>query len=167
MSVTKELTQLMRLKVAAGEPVNAFVVRLAKKANNLADEDWETLDGATQDWVNDALRAIQSKKPVEHPPGIEELFPNAAQEPPPAPKPKRKKGEPTPPEEVKMRTSERMAPADKIEIIVEGNPHREGTKDRTQFDVIKSGMTVEEAVAAGAARSYVRYILNKGYISVG
>lgn len=54
----------------------------------------------------------------------------------------------------------------KIKIIAKENPHREGTIRDKAFKKIKSGMTVAEAVKAGASRQQVWSLWKREVISV-
>lgn len=54
----------------------------------------------------------------------------------------------------------------KIKVLVKDNPHRDGTVRDKAFKKVKSGMTVAEAVKAGAPRQQVWSMWKRGVISV-
>jgi len=63
-------------------------------------------------------------------------------------------------DELAPRTGARRGPYDHsaiITVISKSNPHRAGSKDHGKFRKIKTGMTVKEALEAGADRRYLRY----------
>lgn len=71
MTVLSDLEGLLQLAQGDGEKPAAYAKRLAIAANGIADKDWETLEESTQAWVNEALEAVENKKPVPLPEGLE------------------------------------------------------------------------------------------------
>lgn len=56
--------------------------------------------------------------------------------------------------------------AKKIKVLAKENPRREGSQGHATFAVYKNGMTVGEAIEAGADAGYIRSDVNRGYISL-
>jgi hypothetical protein len=61
-AIEKELTKLLKLKAGADEDRQKFLQRLVKGAGSLEDDAWEELQGATQDWLNSATKALKGDK---------------------------------------------------------------------------------------------------------
>jgi hypothetical protein len=80
LTVVGDLQSLLRLTPEAEETPEEFAKRLALKANTATDDDWATLENFTQRWVNNALTAIEKSKEFSLPTGIEEAFPEIADE---------------------------------------------------------------------------------------
>lgn len=171
MTVVSDLQKLVKIKPAPSDTPMAFSERLARKANNIKDEDWETLEGDTQDWVNATLESLQKGAAFSLPTGIEAFFEADAIEADAA-KAKEKK----PPKEkkpaVSKKADEAAAPRavlfgrdDVIVVNIKANPYREGTKSFAWFANYAPGMTVEEAVAAGTPRHHIRWDFKQGNIS--
>lgn len=59
-----------------------------------------------------------------------------------------------------------FAPDGRIKILVKKNPHREGSYRDKNFKVLKSGMTVEQALAAGCAKQQLWSMLSREVISI-
>lgn len=179
-TVAAELKEVTGVEQKPGEAQDAFLVRLAKKANDLQDDEWQALSHDAQVWVNAGLDAVEAKKVPPVPAGME-----AAQGDAPAPK-KGKKGDKAEPvkgkKEAKAEPKKadkkakplegrgpkgKFAKTDKIKVLVKENPFREGCKAHTRFGSIKTGMTIEEAVAAGAPRSHIRWAETLGHLEIG
>jgi len=54
----------------------------------------------------------------------------------------------------------------KITVLVKENPKRKNSKSATRFDFYKSGMTIDQALAAGVAAADISYDLDKQYIKI-
>lgn len=54
----------------------------------------------------------------------------------------------------------------KIKVVAKENPHRSGTKNFKRFEKYKNGMTVEQAIAAGAEWANMRYLTNLGHLEI-
>lgn len=160
MTVLKELSDVTKVKQKKDEEASAFLKRLALKANDLQDNEWEKLAEPTQLWVNSALDAIQHSKPLPTPADlvVEEKEEQVEIE-------KKPKAEKKP----KQVVSERGAfkNSDEIALVADENPHREGSKDRVTYAKLKGGMTVEEALTAGVDRAYLRYLVRRKLATIG
>lgn len=199
--MTKLLTELMsatRVETRPGETPAEFAQRLARKANDLTDDKWESLHNDTQAWANSAIESLRAKKNIPLPEGIEALFPDEDDKDPLEAEPDEDgvipdelEGEPTPKPQVKAKTKAapkaaaktakvKAAPASKATgrrgkfkegakiTIVSGKeePFRAGTKCAEWFSYIRTGMTIAEAVAAGAPRNHVRWAHSNGFIKI-
>lgn len=63
-AVESELVKATGLKKKSGETFQAWAERLITATSELAEEDWDALDAATQDWVNDGSRAMNKDKDI-------------------------------------------------------------------------------------------------------
>ena len=165
-----ELKVCIKLEPKKGETATEFAERLVRGADKLPDDDWEALDDDIQEWVSLSAASIKAGKPLTLPEGIEVDFPDVeggeegeadAEEAPPPKKPvkaAKPKAKPVP--------RKRFETSDKITIVVERNPYREGTHSYGWFTVYKSGMTVAEAIEAGAPRHHIRWDFSKGNIKI-
>ena len=197
MTVRSDLEELLQLELNPGEAPAAYAKRLAIAANNLSDDDWQSLgDGsATQIWVNDALEAVEKKKAIPLPEGLAEK--EAAEEPEAtevapakangavkavkkakaAPKPKVAAKKAAPAKKGKAKTAPvkgdrpgpkgRFARTDKIKLLTKENPFRAGSKCADWWDKLKDGTTVEAAIAAGVPRHHIRWELTLGNVKIG
>ena len=197
MTVRSDLEELLQLELNPGEVPAAYAKRLAIAANNLSDDDWQSLgDGsATQIWVNDALEAVETKKAIPLPEGLAEK--EAAEEPEvteaapakangavkaakkakAAPKPKVAAKKAAPAKKGKAKASPvkgdrpgpkgRFARSDKIKLLTKENPFRAGSKCADWWDKLKDGTTVEAAIAAGVPRHHIRWELTLGNVKIG
>jgi hypothetical protein len=57
--------------------------------------------------------------------------------------------------------------AAKVKLLVKGNPHRPGTKDRRKWAKLRAGATVRALVAGGVELSYLRYVEQRGLVKIG
>ena len=70
-TILDELQALLQLEQADGEAPLSYAKRMAVKANNLKDDEWQGLSEPAQKWVNDALEAVENKTEVPLPEGLE------------------------------------------------------------------------------------------------
>lgn len=175
-SIVEDLQVVLKLKPKAKETQAAFAERLARKANDMENDDWETLSQETQVWVNAAIEAIGKSQALPLPDGIATALPEAVAEEAPAAKPKGKTAAPaakpvkTPAKADAPSTrgpKGKFGAEDAIEIVPETNPFREGTKCHTWFGKITDGMTVKQAVEAGAPRHHIRWAHTLGHLKIG
>lgn len=187
-TVVAELQDVLGLEAKPGETQEGFSERLARKSNDLTNDEWEALSEPAQVWVNNAIEALDKKRSVALPSGIEEVLSaeGVTKAPAKAKKPVVSKGKKAAPmEEAKKKGAKVKAPAkakakpagrgpngkfgkaDKIKVVPEKNPFREGSKCFGWFGSIKDGMTIEEAVTAGAPRHHIRWAHSLGHIKVG
>lgn len=171
------------------------LARAANDETNMSNDDWETLDNETQVWVNTATEAIKRSEAIPLPTGIDFIIPAEKTEEAPAKPSTKAKKEAAPkeekpaPKEAKKEKAEKPAKvaketakenggaprgprgkfaADaKINIVAEKNPFRDGTKCYGWFGKITEGMTVAEAVEAGAPRNHIRWAHTLGHIKIG
>ena len=198
MTVRSDLEELLQLELNPGEAPAAYAKRLAIAANNLSDDDWQSLgDGsATQIWVNDALEAVEKKKAIPLPEGLDkeeataeepevtEAAPakangavKAAKKAKAAPKPKVAAKKAAPAKKGKAKAAPvkgdrpgpkgRFARTDKIKLLTKENPFRAGSKCADWWDKLKDGTTVEAAIAAGVPRHHIRWELTLGNVKIG
>lgn len=166
-TVVDELKAALKLEPKEGESPEAFAKKLALKGNNITDDDWQGLSQAAQLWVNAGLDAIEKRKVVPLPAGLDPT-------PPPPPKPdkakafkkltKQKKaaGQPT-----GLGPKGKFSRADKIKVVSKDNPFRAGTKCHVWFGRIKAGMTVDEAINAEVPRHHIRWAHTLGHLEIG
>lgn len=166
-TVLEELQGLVKLPPKQGEAPSAFCERLARKANSIADDDWEALGADTQDWVNSALKALERKKHVPLVPGIEKLFPDAQEQAAPQEKGARSSKKEKAPSKAGAERTPLFSKTDIITVLIEGNPYRPNTHSARWFGNYSSGMTVAEAIAAGTPRHHIRWDLKQANISIG
>jgi len=67
----------------------------------------------------------------------------------------------------KAPTRQPKFPDSTILRVLKPNPHKPGTIDAHDFNCIKNGGTVADALAAGGKRSYVNWAIKRGLIAVG
>lgn len=172
LSIVKELVEVCRLTPSPGENGQDFAKRLAVKVNGLDDDTWASLQEDTQLWVNDALKAVEKKKDIELPDGLRNmLLPEGT---PGAEKSSKPKGAKKPAEVTSEEAyvGARRGPkgkfksGDTIKVLADKNPFREGTKAAAKFGKLKSGMTLEDAVEAGAPRSHIRWAVSLGHLEI-
>ena len=178
-TILDELQALLQLEQANGEAPLSYAKRMAVKANNLKDDEWQGLSEPAQKWVNDALEAVENKTEVPLPEGLEAAAEPEAEEAvaeetevdPPAggKKPAKKKAVPkkvTVKKAAKPKASANgakrgpkggFAGTDKIKILTKENPFRAGTKSAAWWAKYENGMTVEAAIAAGVPRHHIRW----------
>lgn len=197
-NVASDLNAVLNLQVREGETEQQFAQRMARKANDMTDDKWETLDVETQEWVNEAIEALRARKDVPLPAGINQFFPKAApteDEEEPEERPvKNGKAKPVkaakeakvketkakgvkakPVKAAKKNGNAQPAPGRKgkfpegakIKLTVSENPFRAGTKAHNWFSKIENGMTIPEAVEAGAPRNHIRWAHSLGHIEIG
>lgn len=172
-----ELQPILKLTPKKGETRTAFSERLARKANDMAEDAWESLEQPTQVWVNSAIEALASSKAIPLPTGIDEVLPEEEEE---APAPAKKKapttkaaaGKPSKKAPVPAKGTSggpkgKFSREDKIKVNVAANPFREGCKAHDWFGKIKDGATVDQAIAAGAPRHHIRWASALGHIKIG
>lgn len=182
--VFTELSNVAKMKPKAGETALSYATRLARKANDLSDSDWGGLSEPTQVWVNSALDALQHTQPVPLPEGAEAAMQAEAPSPrgdksserknkiehvpPPAElgAPRKERSTPKAKKAVESGERERINDDEKITILVDKNPHRAGSIRDQSFKVLKNGMTVKEAVAAGARRQQIWSMAARNVIKV-
>lgn len=56
---------------------------------------------------------------------------------------------------------------DKVTGLPKENPHRKGSGDFKRFAKLENGMTVAQALEAGVARSYLKYMADREIFKVG
>lgn len=192
MTVRSDLEGLLQLALNPGEAPAAYAKRLAIAANGLEDDQWGLLEEPTQAWVNDALEAVEKKKAIPLPEGLEEVVaePEAAAAPAKVNGSAKKKSAVTAPAKPKV-AAKKAAPAkkgkgkappakgdrpgpkglfargDKIKLLTKENPFREGTKCANWWAKMKDGMTVDAAIAAGVPRHHIRWELTLGNVKIG
>lgn len=171
-TVAAELKAVLKMEPKAGDTSEAFARKLVLKANNMADGDWEALSSKAQVWVNAGLEAIEKKRAVPLPEGLE-----ATPEEPEKPK------KPTVKDKVAATKKKaaangkkaasglgpkgKFSKTDKVKVVPKENPFRAGTKCHVWFGFIQNGMTVEEAVVAGAPRHHIRWAHSLGHLEIG
>jgi hypothetical protein len=193
LTIFEELTDLLGLEMKDGEPAPDFAERLALKANNIKDNDWETLTEKAQVWVNSALTALEEKTDL---PALEGLYLETEEvsksdvegqeleNDPPTQKPKAKKKAVTalttafkakkPKIEKKAvstgggRPGPKSMFADnaKIKVLVDKNPKRAGSESALRFAKYKTGQTVAEAFEAGLSSADLRYDTLHKFITI-
>ena len=194
VNVVEELQSLLELEVKPGESATAFAERLARKADDLKDDDWQTLTEATQRWVNSAIDAISSHSEIALPSGIDAVEGLTDEEEEgstvdnegvdmskrPAKKSGGKKllkqikkaakkfvaasGNGT--QATKRGPKHKLSPSARITVLAKVNPHRPGSADFDRFNLYKSKMTVEEALKAGVRSRDINWHAAKGCIRV-
>ena len=68
--ILDELVAVTGAKREAGESAQDYTKRLVMIVDKLSDDDWKSLGELTQEWVNDAVTAVDARKSVELPPGL-------------------------------------------------------------------------------------------------
>lgn len=160
--VAVELSKVLNMRPKEDETPEAYAERMARKANDISDDDWGTLSNGTQVWVNEALGKIENGAKPPIPEGFKELGalpPPKKPKTPKAPKQPKKAGEVTVEKGVRPGPKGNFDLTSVINLKDEANPHREGTMDHGKFAKIKSGMTVGAVLEAGVERSYLRYLI--------
>jgi hypothetical protein len=190
-TVIAELQEILKLTPKAKETQNAFAERVARKANDMHNDDWEGLAQDTQLWVNAALAAIEAKKAVPLPTGIDAVVPAAedatdedeAEEAPAKPakrpgravpakaapkgKPAQKGSKKAPEPRTHAGRAGRFNPEAKIKVLTEGNPYRKGSKSDGWFEQYKNDFTVKQAVEAGTPLRHLRWAVDNDYLKIG
>lgn len=170
IDVLADANSVCKLQPVAGETANEFVKRLALKAYKLKEDDWATLEEKTQLWINDVLEAIEAKKneyPI--PEGVEAyLAPVDASAPAVKPGKAKSNGASKPKKEAAGRKGPKgkYKLSDVITLKAKENPFRKGSKCEGWFGKIKDGMTVEQAVTAGAPRNHIRWAATLGHLEI-
>lgn len=168
-TVLAELKAILKIEPKKNEAPADFAKRLIVKANDLEDSDWQSLSLKSQVWVNAGIEALQAKKAVALPEGLD------APEVPDEPAPKKGKEKPAKAavkDKKEAKPSGRgpkgkFAKTDKIKVVPKENPFRSGTKCYNWFASIKNGMTVAQAVEAGAPRHHIRWAHTLGHLTIG
>jgi len=97
-TMVAELQALFALEVKKDESQQSFAHRLVLDANEMPQDDWETLSEKTQAWVNEALEVMSKKgkdADIPLPEGIETMISGGSVETPPAPEDDVKPAKPT------------------------------------------------------------------------
>lgn len=159
-----------------GEAPVDYARRLAKAIGALSDDEWEELPEEVQRWANEAVRAITQRSPqIPLPEGTEALLREVSTTPPVGPRPSRvARTTRTAPEAVVVKTSNKAGGGRKgkfpegarILVVAERNPFREGSKCHGWFSKIENGMTIAEAVSAGAPRNHIRWAHSLGHLRI-
>lgn len=187
-SVMDELLEDLRIAPKPGEQSAAFLVRLMKKVNSAPDDVWEGLSEEAQSWYNDAATAREERQPIPLPEGFttifEEELASSEEEEDLQPKTLTPKKE-APRKAVPAKKAPRAPNPDQhrgaagagrkgkyaegavITVRAGQNPFRAGTKAYGWFSCIETGMTLSEAVAAGAPRSHIRWAHSLGHLDIG
>lgn len=187
-SVVAELSSVVDIAVSKDDTLEDIAENLARAANELKDDCWASLSEPTQAWVNLALEAIQAKKEVPMPEGIEDFDFGSAEEEVEESQPVKKEvkevkkakaakvPKPTkaapPKTRAKSVEGERRGPKHKypdtakIVVLAKENPYRENCKSYTAFAKYQKGMTIAEMAALGVTRDYIRWDLREGYIAL-
>lgn len=169
-TVVSELQETLGITPKPGETRSAFAERLARKANDIEDDDWEILSKQVQIWVNAALTAVEKKEPIPLPEGIEALIAGTEVAAEAAPRKKTKAAMAVKDKEPKKSSAGpkgKFAADAVIKVVPEENPFRANTKCYGWFAAIEDGMTVAEAVAAGAPRHHIRWAHTLGHLKIG
>lgn len=176
LNIVADLQSVIKLPANPEESAKAYAERLALKANGIKDDQWQALKEETQLWVNSALEAIEKKKEIPLPAGIEAaLAPAASSEE----SGEEAEGEAEAPSKAKAAKPNKaiggatrgpkggFALTDKITLVKKENPFREGTKCFNWYALYKPKMTVEAAIEAGVPRHHIRWDKKLGYIKIG
>lgn len=171
MSTYSELTSALKLKPKPGEGTQAFLAKLLKKQEGLKDDEWKQLPKKAQVWINAAVDAAEADKELPVPKGMEAT---AAEEPKAdkksakangkADKGKAAKGN----GKAKKVGAPRVAPfkPDAKITVKEKAPHRDGSLIAQRYSKLKTGMTVEKALAAGLSYLDLTCDVRRGNISI-
>lgn len=175
-TIAAELFSALKVKTVAGEDSAELAERLARKGADVSDAVWETLSQEAQVWVNSAVEAIEGGKALPPLEGLEALLEGdddgeEEEEVVAKSNGKVKKA----PKEAKAKKAAtgsgrgrkgKFAPDAKIKVLPVENPFRAGSKCFSWFSKIKSGMTVKEAVDAGAPRNHIRWAHTLGHLEI-
>lgn len=173
-TLAEVLVGALGIKPKANETAEAFAERIARKAHDSEDAEWEALPEDAQRWVNSSIESIEAKQPCPPLEGVDKFM--VVQETAEAPKAKKaaakkpkaaKAAEPSDSEGKVRGPKGKFGLDDEITITADGNPFREGTKCFGWFSAIKSGMTVQEAMDAGAPRHHIRWAHTLKHITIG
>lgn len=191
VTVLEDLETKLKVKQKTGEGMQEYLTRIAYKANDISDDDWEDLENDTQLWVNASLEAIQTAKGSGQPapklkidgyyykqPETSNDTTEEEEEDDMAKKSKAKAAAPkaAPKVAAKKNGSTKAAasatgrpakyhPDAKI-VTVAKNPYREGSKSHTNFQRYQKGMTIAEAAKAGVPIDYLRWDASHGHIGI-
>lgn len=69
MTIYETLTQRVEVLPEEGEDEQTFLGRLVRAVNKLDEDEFEKLPEDAQQWMNDAVEAIEVKKPIQMCPG--------------------------------------------------------------------------------------------------
>lgn len=178
--IVDDLLPLLKMKPQVGEAPDQFARRIAVKANDekvLSDDDWQTLDDATQRWVNDALQSIEKKETISIPDALSALClvteEESVKKPKKTTKAKKPKSDKTSlGQNGKSYAGDKRGPksqfedADKIHLLVDGNPKRKNTAAHKRFALYKNGQTIKQAAEAGLSLRDIRYDVAEKYIEI-
>jgi hypothetical protein len=163
-SIQEELQTLLKIKQKKGEDLESYARRLANGANKVDDDVWETITEDTQEWINLALEAGDSKdKSIPLPEGA--VSKKAAEAKKPAAAKAAKKTAAAKATESASNSGEkrrrgrpaRFKEATALNLPKE-NPHRSGTNQYKRFEQLKPHKTVGAALEAGVEPAYLRYL---------
>lgn len=174
-----------KVKRKDGEDDQSYFRRLFEKANTCTDDQWKALSEDTQKWVNAASAAVEEGNTIPNFDGevVEATAETSETADEDTMATKKEKGAAKSKAGAKKGGAAKAAaktvnkgavgrkgtyPLDaKITVKVKDNPHRESSKDYNKFKGLKTGMTVEKALAAGADWGYLRYAAGRELIAVG
>src|SRR5690606_21184767 len=71
MTVYAELSKVLKSKYTPGDDLQRYLQDLTVKADKLDDKAWDKLSAKAQQWVNDAIGAIENKDEIPLPDGLE------------------------------------------------------------------------------------------------
>jgi hypothetical protein len=167
-TIAQELQDVCKMQPQPGQTAADFMRKLAVKANGLTDDAWEGLSDNAQRWVQNALDAVDGKRPLPRLKGIVTVKSNGGTPPTKVSKPKAAKPKAEPkPKAARGPATSRFRPKGADKIVVESNnPYRPGSKSHTVFSLYHTGMTVEEAEKAGVPRDYLTWDHRHGFIRI-
>jgi hypothetical protein len=187
-TIAKELASVLDVTAKPGETAQELTKRLALKANTATDDEWRGLSEPSQLWVNEALDALEKKQDLPEPEGLAGVLSVVTEAPPTPAKPKAKEkkgtGKAKPePKGVKAKAKRPNGKTkaaeinrgpkgsfgldDKIKLLKETNPFREGSKCYAWYEKYEDGMTVTQAINAGVPRHHIRWDRTLGNIHIG
>lgn len=170
MSTYSELTKSLKLTPKDGEATQAFLARLLKKQETLEDDAWKALPKKVQVWINAAVDAAEADKELPVPKGMDvkadEPKGKAAKATKANGKDKGKAAKAN--GKAKKVGAKREAPfkSDAKITVKEKAPHRDGTLIAQRYAKLKTGMTVEKAIAAGLSYLDLSCDVKRGNISI-
>ena len=158
--ILNELQTVFSIRQNADESLKRYQLRLARKANDLSEDDWVSLKAVTQKWVNKALTA--EEKGTDFPIlGEKPTVENGGKAPVKAEAKSAKKQE--------AGGSGRAGSFDlaaKITVVSKENPKRAGSKAAGYWAKYKTGMSIESVLAAGVPWADIRWNEAQGFIKV-
>lgn len=187
-TVYEELSAITKIVPLGSETYVSLARRLTKKINDLGDAEWESLSKAAQDWQNATVSKLneggsdlpvldgcpEMKAPEPEPAPKAKAKPVAKKAAKPAKAPKAKAKASPAPKKAKAKVSDsegrgrpgKFALTAKITVLAKANPKRKGSKAEKQFNLYKSGQTVEQALKAGVPWRDIRWDSEQKFIKV-